>query len=177
MPTTTSPLAKKLQLRPGHKIALVNAPRDIAEKLRPLPEHATVTTASAPRDAVIAFANDQAGLGKVATHAIKALKPDGLLWLAYPKGTPKVKTDLNRECSGRSSRSGTASKERRSWRSIRPGQRCGFGREARERPELDEAPVARLVGLRADEREDVRRALHARESAVEDHLGDARRNP
>jgi hypothetical protein len=97
MPTTTSALARKLQLRPGYKITLVNAPPDMAEKLRPLPEHATVTTASAPRDAVIAFAKDQADLGKVAAQAIKAVKPDGLLWLAYPKGTAKVKTDLNRD--------------------------------------------------------------------------------
>lgn len=31
------------------------------------------------------------------TQAIHSLKPDALLWLAYPKSTSKVKTDVNRD--------------------------------------------------------------------------------
>jgi hypothetical protein len=27
----------------------------------------------------------------------KSLKPNGILWITYPKGTSKVKTDLNRD--------------------------------------------------------------------------------
>jgi hypothetical protein len=64
MPTATSPLAKKLQLRPGHTIALVNAPPNMAGKLEPLPERATVATTGVPRDAVIAFAKVESDLNR-----------------------------------------------------------------------------------------------------------------
>ena len=35
--------------------------------------------------------------GRLAPAAIAAVRPDGLLWMAYPKGTSKVKTDVNRD--------------------------------------------------------------------------------
>jgi hypothetical protein len=97
MPTTPSALSKKLQLRAGHRVAVVNAPPGAEKKLKPLPDGATLTTAGGPRDAVIAFAQDHAELRKVAPQAIRALKEDGLLWICYPKGTAKLKTDLNRD--------------------------------------------------------------------------------
>jgi len=93
---TISALAKKLQLKPGMKVALVNAPAEAAAALRPLPEGARVSGGMSA-DAVIAFAKDDAELGKIAPQAVKAVRPDGLLWLAYPKGSGKLKTDLNRD--------------------------------------------------------------------------------
>ena len=91
-----SALAKKLQIKPGMKVALLNAPTDAAAALRPLPDGASVSGATTA-DAVIAFARDDAELRKIAPQAVKALKTDGLLWLAYPKGSAKMKTDLNRD--------------------------------------------------------------------------------
>lgn len=91
-----SPLAKKLQLRPGMKVALVNAPAGIADKLRPLPDGVKISRGAA-RDAVIGFAQDSAELQETAPEAIKATRPDGLLWLCYPKGGAKARTDLNRD--------------------------------------------------------------------------------
>jgi hypothetical protein len=93
---TISALAKKLQIKPGMKVALVNAPAEAAAALRPLPEGARVSGGTSA-DAVIAFAKDDAELGKIAPQAVKAVRPDGLLWLAYPKGSGKLKTDLNRD--------------------------------------------------------------------------------
>ena len=94
---TIGALAKKLQIKSGMKVALVNAPAGAAEKLRPLPDGATITTAGSPHDAVLAFAKDQAELQRVARDAIKATKADGLLWISYPKGSAGAKTDLNRD--------------------------------------------------------------------------------
>ena len=96
MPTIASPLAKKLQIKPGMKVALVNAPAGTAEKLRPLPDDASISRGTAA-DAVIGFAKDDAELRKIAPQAIKAMKADGVLWLSYPKGSAKVRTDLNRD--------------------------------------------------------------------------------
>ena len=97
MPTTPSELSKKLQLRPGYTVAVVNAPPGAETKLKPLPDGATLVTPSARRDAVIAFAQDQPELRKVVPQAIRAVKEDGLLWICYPKGSAKMKTDLNRD--------------------------------------------------------------------------------
>jgi len=91
-----SALAKKLQIKPGMTVALVNAPADAAAALRPLPDRASVSVGTTA-DAVIAFAKDDAELRKIGPQAVKALKTDGLLWLAYPKGSAKMKTDLNRD--------------------------------------------------------------------------------
>lgn len=91
-----SALAKKLQIKPGMKVALVNVPAEVAAMLRPLPDGATIS-GSTTADGVIAFAKDDAELRKIAPHAVKALRADGLLWLAYPKGSAKMKTDLNRD--------------------------------------------------------------------------------
>jgi len=48
-------------------------------------------------DYVQLFATDVAELEKLAPAALRAVKPDGLLWCCYPKGTAKIKTDLNRD--------------------------------------------------------------------------------
>jgi hypothetical protein len=93
---TMSPLAKKLQIRPGMKVALVNAPPGIADILRPLPQDATISR-SATSDAVIAFARDKAELAKVAPQAIKLVNAKALIWVCYPKGGTRAGTDLNRD--------------------------------------------------------------------------------
>lgn len=48
-------------------------------------------------DFVMLFAKDIASLNEHAPKALKAVKKDGLLWICYPKGTSKIKTDINRD--------------------------------------------------------------------------------
>ena len=93
-----TPLAKKLQVKAGHKVGLVDAPRGIAAKFTMLPEGATVSEKAAKgSDVVVGFLRQEAELGKVADAALKAVKPEGILWLCYLKGGAKVGTDLNRD--------------------------------------------------------------------------------
>src|SRR5262249_40666840 len=76
---TTSPLAKKLLVKPGHRIALINAPAGYAELLRPLPESAELVDApGSPVDVVQVFLRDSAELERIGPAAVKAMKPDGL---------------------------------------------------------------------------------------------------
>ena len=77
-------------------MALVNAPAGIAEKLRPLPDEASISRGPAA-DTVIAFAKDDAELQTIVPQAIRALRADGRLWISYPKGSAQMKTDLNRD--------------------------------------------------------------------------------
>lgn len=82
-----STLAKKLRLAPNHHIAVLNSPPGYLAQLAPAP--ADLYTALKPStfyDVVQLFANNVDELRALGASAIKAVKPDGLLWIAYPKG-------------------------------------------------------------------------------------------
>jgi hypothetical protein len=94
----TSSLIKKLQIKPGQRMVIINAPAGYTEQLDPLPDG--VDLAKKPEgtfDFVQVFATNSEELKKFIDTAIKAVKHEGLLWICYPKGSSKVKTDLNRD--------------------------------------------------------------------------------
>lgn len=94
MPTS---LAQKLQIKSG-KLIVLNAPKGYAEQLTKELKGLTVTTrASGQAEAVLLFVNSLAEVGDLTPQAGKLVKPDGMLWVAYAKGTSKVKTDVNRD--------------------------------------------------------------------------------
>jgi hypothetical protein len=82
--------AKKLLVKPGHTVRVVNAPDGYGDLL---PQ----TAETGPTDAVLLFVNDRAELDAHLPSAIEAVKPGGLLWVAYKKGGAKAGTDLNRD--------------------------------------------------------------------------------
>lgn len=91
-------LIKKLRVPAEGKVAVIAPPEDF---LASIGQAGAVTDASrltrGEYDYVQAFLTSAADANKVAPIAIAAVKPDGLLWLCYPKGTSKLKTDLNRD--------------------------------------------------------------------------------
>jgi hypothetical protein len=92
-------LAKKLHLKPGESVRVINLPRGLDLGL---PQAAPRGSAAA----VLLFAADKAELGRCLPAALKAVAEEGRIWIAYPKGTSKVASDLNRdslwkECDGR----------------------------------------------------------------------------
>ncbi len=90
-------LAQKLQIKSG-KLIVLNAPKGYAEQLTKELKALTVTTrASGQAEAVLLFVNSLAEVEKLAPKAINGVKPEGMLWIAYAKGTSKVKTDVNRD--------------------------------------------------------------------------------
>jgi hypothetical protein len=95
---TTNPLAQKLQIRPGSTLALLHAPAGFAEMLYPLPPGAALE--AQPKGSyplVLLFAQNQADLEARIVNALAALAADAILWVAYPKKSSKVKSDLNRD--------------------------------------------------------------------------------
>jgi hypothetical protein len=98
-PTSLSPIAKKLLVKPGMRLALVNPPDGYAPLLDPLPDGALLVDAAAGAelDFVQVFARSAEELDRHFEQARAAVKPDGLLWVCYPKGSSRVKTDLNRD--------------------------------------------------------------------------------
>jgi hypothetical protein len=91
-------LQQKLQLKSGQSVIILNPPRGYLDKLKvDLADDVLSTEASVNADAVILFVNSLVEAKDLALNAIRAVKPDGLLWIAYPKGSSKVKADVNRD--------------------------------------------------------------------------------
>ena len=91
-----SPTAKKLRLGAGQQVAVLNAPDGFLGQLRPGPADVrTELTGGSPYDAVLLFVKDTGELRRLGPPAIHAVKPNGLLWITYPKGgRGGVGTDL-----------------------------------------------------------------------------------
>ena len=93
-----SALARKMKLKPGQRAALVNAPEAYLKELSPLPAGVQVAEKlQGEFDWAQVFVKNKAELDKLLPKVVRALKPDSLLWISYPKGTSKIQTDLTRD--------------------------------------------------------------------------------
>jgi|SRR5579884_126095 hypothetical protein len=92
-----SPIAKKLLIKPGMRVMVLNAPGDYFRKLEPLPEGVALVPSGSDLDVVQAFVKNSDELAEVAPRAAQSVKKNGLLWLCYLKGGEKAGTDLNRD--------------------------------------------------------------------------------
>lgn len=93
-----SPLAKKLHIRHGYRIALLNAPADMADLISPLPAGTEViTSATGKADLVLLFVQNSAELATWIKQATTLLGDASNLWVAYPKLSSKIATDLTRD--------------------------------------------------------------------------------
>lgn len=89
-----TPLAKKLGVRAGSRLALVNEPEGFRATLGDLPEGARVTDEPAGADVVVWFVSSHTEL----QDDIRRLTADtgsGMLWIAWPKRASGVPTDLS----------------------------------------------------------------------------------
>jgi len=93
-----SPLTKKLGLKPGQRVLVINAPEGYRDLLGALPEGVEMhDQPDGSYDFVQLFAKDKAQLERDAPVAIAALKPNGMFWISYPKQSSKVPTDITRD--------------------------------------------------------------------------------
>ena|SRR5713101_773344 len=93
-----SDVARKLLIKAGHRVGLVNPPARYLDRLHPLPDGAgVVKSTSANVDVLQVFVRDTADLRKLDQNVFQRAKPDGVLCICYPKGCMKAGTDLNRD--------------------------------------------------------------------------------
>ena len=91
-----TPLPQKLGIREGARLALVRAPDGFAATLRPLPDGVRVTTqARGQQDVVVFFVTRRSELERRFPKLAGHLEPSGGLWIAWPKRTAGVATDLS----------------------------------------------------------------------------------
>jgi len=95
-----TPLPRKLGIGPGTRVLLFDAPLGFEAALAPLPDRASVSRAPAGAIAgtarvAILFARSVADLEAAFARAAASLDDKGTLWVAWPKRTSGVATDLS----------------------------------------------------------------------------------
>lgn len=91
-------LAKKLLIKPGHRVLVRNAPAGYLEKLEPLSDGVQLlTTVDGSFDVVLQFIHHKADVDSQALESAQAACEGGVVWMAYPKRSKTVQTDINRD--------------------------------------------------------------------------------
>jgi hypothetical protein len=93
-----TPLVRKLGIGEGDAVALRSAPPGFEAVLGELPEGARIKRrATAPVDVVVAFFAARAKLGAACERLGATIYPDGALWVAWPKRSSGVPTDVTED--------------------------------------------------------------------------------
>ena len=93
--TSGRPVAQKLGIKPGFCIFADGAPRAYDKIVGPLPTGASVQARpKPPLDMVHLFATQATGLATKLRGYRKAIAPDGMIWVSWPKKSSGVTSDL-----------------------------------------------------------------------------------
>jgi hypothetical protein len=91
-----TPLPKKLGIKPGFRVCLVNDPSEVrAELSEALTACNMAHDLRSQLDFAMVFTKSQADLSRQFARLTKALAPAGMLWISWPKKSSGVATDLN----------------------------------------------------------------------------------
>ena len=95
---SNTPTAKKLGLKDGHRVCVLNAPKKYTDLVGRLPKDIALTDRLNQRaDVVHVFVTKQADLTSRIQLMRKAIAPDGALWVSWPKKASKVPTDVTED--------------------------------------------------------------------------------
>ena len=93
-----TPLVKKLGIKEGHVVVFPGAPEKFESLLGPLPDGVSVRSRLSGRaDVIVFFTRRRAALERRFDALKRALDPDGGLWIAWPKRSSGVETDMTED--------------------------------------------------------------------------------
>ena len=94
-----TPLPRKLGIKPGHRVLALGAPDGFAEgTLGELPDGVALrTTARGTADVIVSFHDRRADLARRMPRLRELMEPAAGLWIAWPKRTSGVDTDLTED--------------------------------------------------------------------------------
>ncbi len=78
------------------KGVVINAPKDIEAEFKKLGFKSSLDKTEKSTDTLVFIKDSKEYLGFLKKD-LNRIEPDSVLWFAYPKGTSKVKTDINRD--------------------------------------------------------------------------------
>jgi hypothetical protein len=90
-----TPLARKLGIREGDRVGVANAPEGFDATLGEVPDGTVVINGVRGKlDVAVAFFTRRRDLERRLASLRKAIEPDGGLWIAWPKRSSGVETDI-----------------------------------------------------------------------------------
>ena len=93
-----TPLAKKLGIKEGSRIVLVNAPKDFRSVLGDLPDNVEfVSRPTKSLDIILFFVMSERVLARDFAKLSEKLVTNGMIWIAWPKKSSGVTTDLTEQ--------------------------------------------------------------------------------
>jgi|SRR5215210_4283537 len=94
-----APSPRGLQVKPGQTVLTVNVPSEYAQALGQLPDGVRLVTSGDPAamDRVHVFVRDTGDLAWLGPQAVAGALAGAVTWIAYPKRTSGVDTDLTRD--------------------------------------------------------------------------------
>ena len=91
-----TPLAKKLGIKEGFLIQIVNAPVHYPDLFSDFPSEVQEDPEPAIRkDFIHIFSKSREELGNLLPSLKNSIKQNGMIWISWPKKTSRIKTDLN----------------------------------------------------------------------------------
>jgi hypothetical protein len=93
---SSTPLAKKLGIKPNSSLHVLNGPGGFLELLEPIPDGVQFVASSERLGVIVLFAASSADLEPF-SRLVRVLEPGGGLWVAWPKKSSGVPTDLSFE--------------------------------------------------------------------------------
>jgi hypothetical protein len=93
-----TPLVRKLGVGEGMRVAWLGAPDGFEALLQPLPDGLVRRTSARGRlDLAVLFTTERAVLARRLPALREAIRPDGMVWAAWPKRAAKVPTDVTED--------------------------------------------------------------------------------
>lgn len=93
-----TPLPKKLGIKAGGKVHLLEPPAGYRKLLTPLPDAVEfVPACSATTDMIHVFSTRRAELSKALRAIRKKMRADAVVWVSWPKKTARVATDMTED--------------------------------------------------------------------------------
>lgn len=94
-----TPLAKKLGIKEGYTALFINRPPHYFDLFSDLPQNLNIVKSATDGevDFIHLFAKSIEEMEDRIVHVKPLLKKNGLIWVSWPKGASKIKTDLKRD--------------------------------------------------------------------------------
>jgi hypothetical protein len=95
-----TPLFRKLGIKPGHRVALLEAPTGFEAMLDGRPDDVVVRpglAADDPADVIVLFVTGRHELRARLDEVRRGMAQDGGFWVAWPKRASKVPTDVTED--------------------------------------------------------------------------------
>lgn len=90
------PLVKKLGIKDGFHVALVDSPKDFRQELEAVPPGVKFKSSTAkPLDLILLFVRSESELARKFLPLAANLNANGMIWVAWPKKSSGVATDLS----------------------------------------------------------------------------------